>query len=342
MTTRNLFTGIAWVGCFLLFTALPFVIARYQINLLTEVIIFALYGVTYNLLLGYGGLLSFGHAMFFGIGAYTAGILLTSATGIPFGAVVVCAIVISSAAGLLVGSLLLKVKGTPFALLTLAFNSLFFAIAFKWYDVTGGDDGLGIKRPNIDLGFWTLNTSDITSFYYITLIVLSLSICVCWYFTRTAMGQTVLLMRENENRMQFIGYNTAVSRLILFTFTACFAGLAGAFYTLHFRFVSVDAISVGMTTTVLLITFIGGTGHFAGPLVGAAFYIYMQDFLSDYTNRWPFFMGLIFIGMVMYAPGGISGIISAGGRWLRCRLRPDAIDPPPTDMKEPDHDATDS
>lgn len=338
MNTRRTFIGVAWVGCFLLFAALPFAISRYQINLLTEVVIYALYAVTYNLLLGYGGMLSFGHAMFFGIGAYTAGILLTSVTGIPFWAVVVCAIMITSTVGLLVGSLLLKVKGTPFALLTLAFNSLFFAIAFKWYSVTGGNDGLSIKRPNIELGFVTLNTSDITTFYYITLIVLSLSIFACWYFTRTAMGQTVLLMRENEGRMQFIGYNTAVSRLILFTFTACFAGLAGAFYTLHFKFVSVDAISVGMTTTVLLITFIGGTGYFAGPLVGSAFYIYVQNFLSEYTDRWPFFMGLIFIVMVMYAPKGVSGIIIAGVSWLRNRWQPDAIDRSPMDMKEPDRD----
>jgi len=342
MTTRNPFIGVVWLSTFFLFCALPLFLSRYQTNLMTEIIIFGLYGVSYNLLLGYGGLLSFGHAMFFGIGAYTAGILLSSGAEAPFVVVVVSAIVITSAAGFLVGSLLLKVKGTPFALLTLAFNSLFFAIAFKWYSITGGDDGLSIKRPNIDLGFWSLNTSDITIFYYITLIVMSLSIFACWSFTRTAMGQTVLLMRENEGRMQFIGYNTAISRLILFTFTACFAGLAGAFYTLHFRFVSVDAISVGMTTTVLLMTFIGGTGHFAGPLVGASFYIYVQDFLSEYTDRWPFFMGLIFIVMVMFAPGGVSGIFIGAVKWFRDRFRFEATDCINPDTKERDHDAVGS
>ena len=342
MTKRGIFTTVSWAGCFLLFLAVPFLTNRYQINLLTEIIIFALYGVTYNLLLGYGGLLSFGHAMFFGIGAYTVGILLHSWPGSPLLAVVVYATLITSVAGFLIGCLLLKVKGTPFALLTLAFNSLFFAIAFKWYAVTGGDDGLSIKRPNIDLGFLTLNTSDVSTFYYITLIVLSLSIFICWYFTRTAMGQTVLLMRENESRMQFIGYNPAVARLILFTFTACFAGMAGAFYTLHFRFVSVDAVSVDMTTTVLLLTFIGGTDHFAGPLVGSAFYIYIQDYLSDYTDRWPFFMGLIFILMVMYAPRGVSGIIVSVATWLRDRFHLIVKHRSSVDMKEPDHDTVGS
>jgi branched-chain amino acid transport system permease protein len=130
----------------------------------------------------------------------------------------------------------------------------------------------------------------------------------CWYFTRTAMGQTILLIRENEERMKFLGYNTNISRLILFTFTGALAGLAGSFYALHFQFVSVGAISVDMTTTVLLITFIGGTGTFWGPILGACVYIYLQDLLSDITDRWPLIMGLIFILMVLFIPGGMSGL----------------------------------
>jgi len=119
----------------------------------------------------------------------------------------------------------------------------------------------------------------------------------------------VLLMRENEERMKFLGYNTNISRLILFTFTGALAGLAGAFYTLHFQFVSQSAISVDMTTTVLLMTFVGGTGTFWGPILGALVYIIVQNYLSDITDRWPLFMGLIFILMVLLIPGGLSQII---------------------------------
>ena len=144
---------------------------------------------------------------------------------------------------------------------------------------------------------------NLTHFYYLTLVVVGAAIVFCWYFTHTAMGRTVVLMRENEERMKFLGYNTNISRLILFTFTGAVAGLAGAFYTLHFQFVSQTAISVDMTTTVLLMTFVGGTGTFWGPILGAFVYIILQNYLSDITDRWPLFMGLIFVVMVLVRPG---------------------------------------
>jgi branched-chain amino acid transport system permease protein len=153
--------------------------------------------------------------------------------------------------GLGVGCLLLRHKGAYYALLTLAFNALFYAIAIKWHAVTGGDDGLPVKRPNLHLGFVQLPMSDVIVFYYVTLVVIGCAVLFCWYFTKTAMGKTVLLLRENEERMQFIGYNPAVSRMILFTLTAFFAGLAGSFYALFFKFVGVDAIGIDMTTTLV-------------------------------------------------------------------------------------------
>jgi len=122
---------------------------------------------------------------------------------------------------------------------------------------------------------------------------------------------TVLMMRENEERMKFLGYNTNISRLILFTFTGAVAGLAGAFYTLHFQFCSQSAISVDMTTTVLLMTFVGGTGTFWGPMLGVLVYVILQNYLSDITDRWPLFMGLIFVFMVLFIPGGLTQIIQS-------------------------------
>jgi branched-chain amino acid transport system permease protein len=150
---------------------------------------------------------------------------------------------------------------------------------------------------------------NLTNFYYLTLIVVGAAIVFCWYFTHTAMGKTVVLMRENEERMKFLGYNTNVSRLILFTFTGAVAGLAGSFYALHFQFVSISAISVDMTTAVLLMTFVGGTKTFWGPILGAFVYIILQNYLSDITDRWPLFMGLIFVFMVLFIPGGLSEVL---------------------------------
>ena len=256
------------------------------------------------MLLGYAGLLSFGHAMFFGIGAFVTAVALIHISDLAMWSAVLIAVLVTTLVGIIAGILLLRHKGSYFALLTLAFNSIFYAIATKWHNITGGDDGLSITRPDLGFGFTTVAMKGIASFYLFTLIVIGAVIIFCWYFTKTAMGQTVLLMRENEERMKFLGYSTNISRLILFAFTGALAGLAGAFYTLHFQFVSISAISVDMTTAVLLMTFVGGTRTFWGPILGAFVYIILQNYLSDITDRWPLFMGLIFVLMVLFIPGG--------------------------------------
>ncbi len=306
---------------FLAAAMLPWIIQGYQLRLMTEVIIFSLFAVSYNLLLGYAGLLSFGHAMFFGTGAFAVAILLEHFSGLPLLLAVTLATAVTTLAGFLVGCLLLRVKGTPFALLTLAFNALFYAIAVKWSGLTGGDDGLIIDPPKLDLWLVTLDPAKGPDFYYLTLAILGPVMLFCWYFTHTAMGRTVLLMRENEDRMRFLGYNTLLVRLNLFTLTAGLAGLAGSFYSLFFAFVSVDAISIEMTTTVLLMTFIGGTGHFVGPILGVGVFTYLQNFLSELTENWPLIMGVLFILMVLFTPGGLVGIIRGMAGWLQSRKK---------------------
>ena len=309
MILRKQAPHLSIAALFAIGALVPLVLQQYHVNMLTEIIIFALYAVSYNLLLGYAGLLSFGHAMFFGTGAFATAVALLHIPGLSLWGAIGIAVVVTTVIGFVAGGLLLRHKGSYFALLTLAFNSLFYAVATKWHSVTGGDDGLSITRPALNLGFTTVKMASISNFYYFTLVIVGAAMVFCWYFTRTAMGQTVLLMRENEERMKFLGYNTHISRLILFTFTGAVAGLAGAFYTLHFQFVSISAVSVEMTTTVLLMTFVGGTRTFWGPILGSFVYIIIQNYLSDITDRWPLFMGLIFIFLVLRIPGGLSQII---------------------------------
>ncbi|HET6488991.1 MAG TPA: branched-chain amino acid ABC transporter permease [Syntrophales bacterium] len=311
MMTRKNAPYLLIAVLFVLGALMPLVLKQYHLNMLTEIIVFALYAVSYNLLLGYAGLLSFGHAMFFGMGAFTVAVSLIHIPGLSMWGAIGLALAMTTAVGFIAGGLLLRHKGSYFALLTLAFNSLFYAVATKWHSVTGGDDGLSITRPDLALGFATFNMAGIESFYYFTLVIVGAAIVFCWYFTQTAMGQTVLMMRENEERMKFLGYNTNISRLILFTFTGAVAGLAGAFFTLHFQFCSQSAISVDMTTTVLLMTFVGGTVTFWGPMLGALVYVILQNYLSDITDRWPLFMGLIFVFMVLFIPGGLTQIIQS-------------------------------
>lgn len=309
---------------FVLLLVAPMFVGRFQVSLLTEIIIFALFGVSYNLLLGYGNLLSFGHAMFFGLGAYTTAVVLQHMPGLGFFSAVLLATGFTILTGLVVGLLVLRQRGASFALLTLAFNALFYAMAIKFTWITHGDDGLAVNRPEINLGLAHFGTSDLVVFYYVTLIVIGAVTLGVWYFTRTAMGRTVLLMRENEERMRFLGYSTNVTILVLCALTGGLAGLAGSFYALFFNFVSVDAISIGMTTTVLLLTFVGGSGSFAGPILGAFVYIYLQNFLSDITERWQLFMGLIFIFMVLFVPGGLSDLLEKVYSWFKGSRAPDS------------------
>ncbi len=297
------------VGLALLMILMPLVLKQYHINMLTEIIIFSLFAVSFNLLLGYGGLLSFGHAMFFGLAAFVTAISIIHIPGIGLIRAMIMGTVASFMASVVIGSLLLRHKGPYFALLTLAFNALFYAVATKWHSITGGDDGLSITRPVLDLLVVHIPVTSVYRFYYLTLIVIGAIIILCLFFTRTAMGQTVLLMRENEERMKFLGYSSNIGRLLLFIFTGTLAGLAGAFYTLHFRFVSISAISLEMSTTILLMTFVGGTRVFWGPILGALVYIVLQNYLSAITERWPLFMGFLFVFMVLFVPGGLSGLI---------------------------------
>lgn len=309
MLTKTYNIGTYLIAAALFLFIVPVYFPPYQVCVLTEIIIFALFAVSYNMLLGNAGLLSFGHAMFFGFGAYVTALSVNHWPGLPIYGVIIVSVFATMMIGLFLGSLLLRHKGSSFALLTLAFNALFWSIAFKWHSLTGGDDGISISRPDLDFAFIKFGMSDINPFYVFTLLVIGAILLFCYYFSTTAMGKTVLLMRENEERMKFLGYNTNIARLILFTFTASLAGCAGSFYALNFEFTSPTAISLEMTTTVLLMTFIGGTKNFWGPILGAAVYIYLQTYLSEVTDRWQLIMGIIFIIMVLYVPNGLSGSI---------------------------------
>lgn len=307
------------VGAVAFFLVSPLFFGASRIMMLNEIMIFALYAMSYNLLLGYGGLLSFGHSVFLGFGAYITGVLLVNYPEFPFMALVLFSTVGTLLLGLTLGLFLLRQTGASFALLTMAIGGMFSTIALKWSSVTGGDDGICIFRPDINLYFLQLNTSDVTVFYYISVVIIGIATFCCWYFTRTCMGRTVLLIRENEDRMRFLGYSAPVSRLILFTVAAAFAGLAGSLYMLFIGTVAYDVIGIPMSSTALIMTFIGGIGNFVGPWVGAAFYIYVQDILSDITTSWPFFMGSIFIIMVLFQRQGLAGAISPILESLRSR-----------------------
>jgi branched-chain amino acid transport system permease protein len=293
-----------------LLAILPSILSELQLNMAVEIAFFALFAVSYNLLLGYGGVLSFGHAAYFGTGAYFMVFALKYIAGMPL----LLALLIGGLAGgvgaVVVGFFCVRLSGAYFALLTLAFNQLFFAVALKWRNLTGGDDGIGLERPNMSLPLISeLDMFSTANVFYLTVIVVLICLTALWHFLESPYGNTIACVKDNEERARFIGYNTFLSKLTLFTMAGFFAGIAGGLFALFEEFVSLDAVNIAMSTEVLFMTFIGGTGSFLGPVLGAGVFIYFTEWVSDITERWEFFLGLLFVLLILYANKGLVGLV---------------------------------
>jgi branched-chain amino acid transport system permease protein len=279
--------------------------------MLTEVAFFALFALSYNMLFGYGGLLSFGHAAYFGIGAYAVALLLKFFVGIPLLFALFLAGAAGALGGVLAGAFCVRLKGGYFALLTLAFNQFFFAIALKWRSLTGGDDGMSLKKPDLYLpGLGRFPMAKSANLYYLVMAVVLLCIFVQWRLTKTPYGNAVRAVKENDERAGFAGYNPYLTKLSLFTSSAFFAGISGGLFALFNGFVATSAIDAAMSMQVLFMAFIGGVGSFFGPLLGAGVYLYFTDWVSRITDRWEFVLGVLFVLLVMYARTGLIGLIT--------------------------------
>jgi branched-chain amino acid transport system permease protein len=274
--------------------------------MVTEIIIMALFAMTWKMLLNEGGLFSFGHALYFGLGAYASVLGWLHIKGLSFMSGIFLGGLVAGLVGLILGAFLVRMSGTYFALLTLAFNQLIWAIVWKWRDVTGGDDGLG-KFPKPDL--LGISMKNPANFYYVSLIIVGICLFICWYFTRTPLGNVCVSIKSNEERAKFIGFNVNASKLILLTLTGFFSGISGALYAQFQEFIATSTIDLGMSTNVLFMAFIGGIGYFWGPLIGSGIFVYLSEYLSSFTDRWEFIFGLIFIVIVLFAPQGILGIV---------------------------------
>ena len=304
---RNIICGLIIL---VLLAILPLVLSEFQLNMAVEIAYFALFAVSYNLLLGYGGLLSFGHAAYFGTGAYFMVFALKYVAGMPLLLSILIGGLAGGVMGVIVGFFCVRLSGAYFALLTLAFNQLVHAIALKWRSLTGGDDGIGLERPDMHFPlFGKLDMFSTTNVYYVTIFVVLICLGALWFFLRTPYGNTVACVKDNEERAKFIGYNTFLSRLTLFTMAGFFAGIAGALFAFFQEFVSLDAIGLAMSTEVLFMAFIGGIGSFFGPILGAGVFIYFTQWVSSITEHWEFFLGVLFVLLILYANEGLIGLI---------------------------------
>lgn len=296
------------------FVVLPFILDnRFYLRLATEILIYGLLAMSLDVLLGYTGLLSFMHAVYMGIGAYTVGLFLkyldpTSSVWV----LLLLGIGITAAIALPIGWVQVRTGGFSFALLTIAFGMMLYTVVWKARDITGGDDGLiGIPTPNISLGRWVIGeTSDPITVYFFTLFIVVLCFLITWRIIRSPLGAVLESIRENEERASFIGIHVHRYKLLGWMLACSLAGVCGVLFTLLKGSVSPTMMDANAGGAVLMMTLLGGLGTLWGPFIGAGVFIFAQDYISTMTEHWMIFLGLILILLVLFIPKGIAGFRS--------------------------------
>jgi branched-chain amino acid transport system permease protein len=288
----------------------PFILTgRSAQFMITQIFIFAIFAMSYDLLLGYTGIISFGHAMFFGIGAYSTAIFLdrfdASIGGLLIGILV--ALSLSAIVSFIVGVLTLRLRSHFYAMLTLAFAGLFLVAAEKWRTVTKGNDGFTFRVPEL--------LRDTTTIYIISLIALVLLFFGLRRLTNSPFGRVLVAIRENENRTESLGFKVLHYKVMVTVVAGVVASFAGVLYMLSMRFVNTSVFATDFTIDVLLMTIIGGVGTLVGPIIGAALIELAHHWISGLANvhwifeRWIILYGIVYILVVIFFPLGIVGTI---------------------------------
>jgi branched-chain amino acid transport system permease protein len=280
-----------------------------------EVMIWMLYALGYNLLLGQGGLPSFGHGAFFGIGAYAFG-LLQQRVWPNLWLDLAGAVAAAALAGALVAAFISHRRGIYYALLTIAFGQIAWFVAIKWHSVTGGEDGLlNIRRLPAELGFASFGLQSNQALYHFAFVVFALVVIALWRLVHSPFGRVLGAIRQNEARAAFVGYNVWLYKWLAFTISAAVAGLAGGLFALAQQSAYPNVMSLHASGFVVMMVLIGGgLVSFWGPVLGALFFILARDLLGTYTETWLLWYGLLFMAMVLWQPQGIAGIWQA---WRR-------------------------
>jgi branched-chain amino acid transport system permease protein len=276
----------------------------------TRALVIALAAMSVNFLLGYTGVLSLGHAAYFGLGVYGAGLTIkylipSTLAGMGVG------VLVAMAAAAIIGLLIVHLRGIYFAMVTIAFGQVFYFIAYRWNGVTGGDDGLtGWNRLPIDLGVTKLDIlkNDVTFYYFVVLFFL-LAVALMGLLLKSPFGRTLLAIRENERRARFLGIPVDRHIWLSWVISCTFCGLAGTLYALLNNFANPHDLRWDQSGDFVIMAVLGGMRSFWGPLIGAAIFVVLQDYLSTLTENWMSFIGLFFVLVVLFFPRGVLGII---------------------------------
>ncbi len=280
----------------------------------SRVLVLALAAMALNFLLGFTGVLSFGHAAYFGLGAYGVGLTIkylvpSTMAGIGIG------VVAGTAAAAIIGALIVRLRGIYFAMVTIAFGQVFYFIAYRWNTVTGGDDGLtGWQRLPIATPFGTLDiVRNEVSFYYFVLTGFAVSVAVMAALLRSPFGRTLLAIRENERRARFLGIPVDRHIWLSWVISCLFVSVAGTLYALLNNFADPHDLRWDQSGDFVIMAVLGGMRSFWGPLIGAAIFVVLQDYISSQTQNWMSFIGLFFVLVVLFFPRGVLGIVRQRG-----------------------------
>jgi branched-chain amino acid transport system permease protein len=283
-------------------------------DLATRVVVLGLAAMSINFLLGFTGYMSFGHAAFFGLGAYGAGLtlkllaantLLSLLLGTLLGGVI----------GALLGLLIVRRRGVYFAMVTIAFGQVFYFLAYRWNNLTGGDDGLrGFTRAPLHFGPVTIDIlNNATEFYFFVLVCFAIVTGIMGLLLRAPFGHTLLAIRENERRARFLGVPIERHVWASFTLSCFFMSFAGALYALVNNFADPSNLYYVMSGNLVIMAVLGGIRAFWGPLLGAAVFVVLQDYVSSVTTNWQSFVGVLFILVVLFFPSGLLGFVRRRG-----------------------------
>jgi len=292
--------------------SLPWIGSRYDTFLGTQIAIYSLFALSLNLLLGTTGLVSFGHAAYFGIGSYACGILM-KIVAVPFWLAFPAAGLIAALFAAGFGFFCVRLTKIYFAMLTLAFSQIVWAVCFKWNDLTGGDQGLpDVPFPDLGWmaalpGFDRMRIAE--QFYVLALVLVALSVAALRRLTGSPFGRVLTTIRENPERAAFIGVNVRLYELAAFTIAGGFAGLSGALFGIFNRGVFADFVFWSKSADVMIMTILGGMHHFWGPAVGALVLTLLNQQITAHTEFWPFVLGTILIVLLFVFPGGILGAL---------------------------------
>jgi len=286
----------------------------YPLTLLTQALISAIFAMSLDVLLGYTGLPSLGHAAYFGVAAYTVAILAVDGRA-GFVACVLIALLAAAGTSAVFGLLAIRATGTYFLMITLALGMVVWGLAFRWVSMTKGDNGIsGVPRPELGLP-WNFGAP--LPFFYFTLAAAALAWLGLGLLVRSPFGMSLKGIRESESRMRSLGYNVWLHKYLSFVIAGLFAGFAGILWAYYNGFVSPVDVQLVTSVEALLMVALGGSGTLVGPAIGAALIVFLKNFVSVYTRRWLLILGAVYIGVILWAPRGLVGALRADATPLR-------------------------